>query len=162
MQSLNSRLWSSRRGILGGDKLVNPDGPDAATHIDALETQIRLLGAENKSLKARNKTLEDEIRENGIGAKHRRRAEQRAISRWEAEHSIKREWPWKDHADLCFWLMGQLDAAEKDRDDAINWAESLLKSTVKLANDLITAAARHRPYPIPPHKQRSTPQPLES
>lgn len=38
-------------------------------------------------------------------------ADMRAIERWRAAHPGK-ELVWPDHADLCVWLMGELDALD--------------------------------------------------
>lgn len=40
-------------------------------------------------------------------------ADQRAIKRWQAATGRTMTWP--DHADLCVWLMEQLDAKEANR-----------------------------------------------
>lgn len=46
-----------------------------------------------------------------------RRAQMRAIERWQAEHPGN-DLTWPDHADMVVWLLEQLDAAEKRASDA--------------------------------------------
>lgn len=51
----------------------------------------------------------DEIDENETLFNLRWKADMRAIKRWQEAHPGK-ENIWPDHADLCVWLMEQLDA----------------------------------------------------
>ena len=53
----------------------------------------------------------ERIAELQASADLRWKADMRAIERWRAAHPDK-ELVWPDHADLCVWLMGELDALD--------------------------------------------------
>lgn len=62
------------------------------------------------------KSLVDQVNELEVIFELRRKADMRAIRVWQAARP-GREMVWPDHADLCMWLLEQLDAAKKaDKD----------------------------------------------
>lgn len=70
---------------------------DAINELDRQNAQITKFKAE----------AEDENRSFDL----RWNADMRAIKRWQA--ATGRELVWPDHADLCVWLLEQLDAVEE-------------------------------------------------
>jgi len=57
------------------------------------------------------KRLRQEIKEFQASADLRWNADRRAIKRWQEATGATDTWP--DHADLCVWLMEQIDAKER-------------------------------------------------
>lgn len=73
--------------------------------------------------------LQRRIEELDHGFELRWQASQRAIKKWHEAGHPELEWP--DHADLCVWLMGQLDKAKAVE----NAARGLLKLLEDVGNE---------------------------
>ena len=70
----------------------------------------------------------------------RRNADMRAIKRWQSEDPEKRELTWPDHADLCCWLLDQLEQSPVEAD----CLELLLTSTVNQLDYVMKARVYSR------------------
>jgi len=87
---------------------------DAADEIDRLQELVRVhreaavarLDVMHE-LQARIDSLEAEIKDRAASFELRWGADRRAIKRWQDATGHHETWP--DHADLCVWLLGELD-----------------------------------------------------
>jgi len=74
---------------------------------ELLRDAINELDRQNAEITKLKVEAEDENRSFAL----RWNADMRAIKRWQA--ATGRELVWPDHADLCVWLLEQLDAVEE-------------------------------------------------
>lgn len=79
----------------------------------------------DEDLSSDTKALQEEVIELRRGFELRWRASIRAMERWRAEDPVNRELIMPDHADLCVWLLEQLEAKDGDqgRSDAVDDTE---------------------------------------
>jgi pyrroloquinoline quinone (PQQ) biosynthesis protein C len=75
---------------------------------ELLRDAINELDRQNAEITKLKVEAEDENRSFAL----RWNADMRAIKRWQA--ATGRELVWPDHADLCVWLLEQLDAVEEN------------------------------------------------
>lgn len=92
--------------------------PDGDPHGQCAE-EIHRLETENDSLRkayeAERKKADEMLVENNASFDLRHGADKRAIKRWHEAYPDKVA-IWPDHADLCVWLIEELEKVRKERD----------------------------------------------
>ena len=86
--------------------------PISQAHSLALDTIDRLQN-ERDLLFKKNRNIQSELEEYKASFDLRWNADMRAIKRWQEAHPDRKH-VWPDHADMCAWLMEQLDKLEAE------------------------------------------------
>lgn len=107
------------RGVGGGDdpvgfilssyEMLIADRKQLTDQLDRLHSAIKHESDCVEAAKAEIKRLTDEDADHDRSFDLRWKADMRAIKRWQEAHPGN-DLVWPDHADLCVWLMEQLDA----------------------------------------------------